>query len=138
MFGGIDWEDAGEGAPVGEVGYGGLAVVGDGSADFEAAGDFLRMVALDAGAEWKVGRAAEDEVEAFVRLQDFRITDVSFPDIEAISETVPFHRFLRELDTFALGLDGYDGHVRQSPGGDHSDGADPAAEVEDVSRARAP
>ena len=43
-----------------------VRIVRDVTAQFEAARDLLGMVAVDTGVEWKVRRAAEDQVEAFL------------------------------------------------------------------------
>ena len=57
-------KDAGEHAARREMARGDARVVGDVAAQLEAARDLLRMVAFDPGAERKVRRAAEHQVEA--------------------------------------------------------------------------
>jgi hypothetical protein len=60
------WKDAREYASNVEVPGGNTAVVGDVPAQFEAAGDFLWVVAVNPRIEWKIRRAAENQVESLV------------------------------------------------------------------------
>ena len=126
LFFRIEGEDAGEGTAGLEVGGGGFAVVVDVAADFETAGDFLGMVAFDAGAEREVGRAAEDEVEFFLGLEGSGFAEVAFADVEAIIEAVSADGFFCQCDAFFPGFDGDDAGTGETPGRDHGDGADPA------------
>ncbi len=117
---------------------GGFAVVGDVSAHFETARDFLGMFALNAGAGREIRWAAENEIKFFVRTKSGWLAEVASADVETVLHAVPLRRFFCERDALGLCFNGDESRGWQTPGGDHGDGSDAAAEVENGSGSRAP
>lgn len=108
---------------------GDFGVVGDGATDLEAAGDFLRMVAVGAGLEREIRRAAENEVEALVGVENAGIAKIALADVVAREQAVVSSGFSCQGNAFGLGFDGDEVCERQAPGGGHADGTNAAAEV---------
>ncbi len=138
LRGRVHGKDAGEDAARSEVSCGGLAIVADVTAHFEATGEALGMIAGYAGAWREIGWTAEDEIEAAGFGEEVGIAKVAQTDVEAMGEAVPEGGFEGEADAFGLGFDGGEVGAGKAPGGDHGDGTDAGAEIEDVKGRRAP
>ena len=67
---------------------GGGAIVFDGATQFKTARDLLRVISLNAAAKRKVRRAAKNEIETFIGLDDANIPKVSLPDLTS------FHKYI--------------------------------------------
>jgi hypothetical protein len=113
-------------------------IVGNFATHFEAAGDFLRMVTFNAAAEWKIGRASENEIEVFVVAQNFFIAEIALPNFITIFESVPARRFFCEVNAFFLRFDRDKFCAGQSPRGNHSNGSNSATQIENGSSRRTP
>src|SRR6516225_6060285 len=98
---------------------GGRAIIGDGAAQFEAAGELLRMPALDTCALRKIWRAAGDKIELLGGANDFRVAEIAFSDLVAVFKAVVARGFSREGDTIGLRFDGHKSSAGQSPRADH-------------------
>src|SRR4051812_39724289 len=101
---------------------GSFAVVGDVSAHFEAAREFLRMLALNAGAGRKIRWAAENEIKLFIGAKRGGVAEIAGSNVEAVLHSVPLRRFFCECNALGLGFNGDESCGRQTPGGDHGNG----------------
>ena len=66
----------------------GRTVVPNIPTQFEAAGDFLGMLARDSGAWRKIGWASKDEIESFLCSKHGRIPEIALPNIVASLQTI--------------------------------------------------
>ena len=113
-------------------------IIGNRAAQFEAAGELLRMFASHAGVRRKIRRAAGDEIEFFSAAQNSGFSKIALADFVAVGHAVVARGFSGERDAFSLRLDRHKLRPGQPPRADHADGADAAAEVQHAARRRAP
>ena len=62
------------------------AIIGNRSAQFKPAGQFLRMLAFHAGVRRKIRRAAGDEIKFFIGAENFRFPKIAFADFVAVCQ----------------------------------------------------
>ena len=117
---------------------GGLAIIRNVAAQFKTAGDFLRMVAFNAGADRKIRRTAKDEVEFFVGAKHRGVSKIAVADFITIFESIVAGGFSGELDALVLRLDGYKARAGQPPRGNHSHRTNAAAQVQRGARGGTP
>lgn len=113
------------------------AVIGDIAARLKPAGDFLRMIPFHAAPQWKIGRAAEDQIEFFLRTESRFIPKIALTDFVALFQPIPTCRFAGKAHAFRLRFNCDKPRPGQPPGGDHSHGADSASQIKNVLRRRA-
>ncbi len=138
LFFGRDRKDAGEQPTPIQMSGSDTAVIGDIPPHLETAGDFLRMIAFNSGAEREVRRTSKDKIEPFVVGKDFRIAKITPPDLVPVQKAVVLSGLSRQLNALFLGFDRHKVRARQAPGRDHSDGSDAASQVEYFGRAWGP
>lgn len=114
------------------------AIIRDVTTNLEPAGDLLRVVAFNSGAQREIRRTAEHQVEPFVRPNRSRIPEIALPNLVSLFQSVPCRGLSGESNTFRLRLDRNELRSQQPPRGNHPDGSDPAAQIEHRSRRGTP
>ena len=104
LFLGCNGKNTGEEAAGREVFGCCFALVGDRSAHFEAAGNLLRMISLNATSKGKVRRATQDEIELLVGFNHGRIPEIALANFVAMFDAIPLCGFAGESDAFFLGF----------------------------------
>src|SRR5277367_4603278 len=88
------------------------------------------MLAFHASARRKIRRAAGDEIEFLIGMNNSLRTKITCADFVAIFNSVVVCRFSGEHHAFTLRLDGHKFRAGQTPRANHADRADAATEVE--------
>ena len=79
-----------------EMPRGHRAIIRNASKHFESAGNFLRMISLDAAARRKIWRATEHKIEFLIVAQHAAFTKIAETDFIAVGDPIPLRRFARE------------------------------------------
>jgi len=127
----IHRENAHKCSAPGKMRRGGGAVVANVAAHFEPAGDLLRMIAGNAAARRKIGRAAKNKIKFFLGTEDRGVAKVPVTYFIATVDSIPCCRFSRQADALRLSFDRDKARSRQLPSGDHSHCANATAQIQD-------
>ena len=129
-----DWKHAGKDPSRSQVTNGSPTVIDHRSAHLKATSQLLWMSAFHPGAEWKIGRTAQNQIEALVLTQHRWIAQVATTDVIAILQPIPSGRFAGKTNALRLGFHGNKPCMRQPPSGDHSNRTNTTAQIENRRR----